>query len=129
LNDAKAIRFHDASRGGPGPTVPERPGGISLLAILAAATIVLLPVATPSPPDGALGVLVIVAIVVSSVALAYGLWTLRPWAWPLAILFWSIGFLEALWLLTQGTINTNLVVSPLVIAYLSRSDIRVLFRR
>jgi hypothetical protein len=106
-----------------------RPTGIAILALVALVTVALVPIGTPSPLVATLGAFGMVGVVVLSLVLAYGLWELRPWAWPLAVLFWAIGFIDAVSLLTAGTVNTNLVVAPLVVAYLNRPDIRRLFGR
>jgi hypothetical protein len=126
VNTAEPIG--DASRLSSDASAP-RPQGITLLALLAAAAILLVPIATPSPLVATLGDVGLVAVVAISLVLAYGLWEMRPWAWPLAVLFWVFGFLDALLLLTAGTANTNLIVSPIVLAYLNQASIRRLFGR
>ncbi|HET7027549.1 MAG TPA: hypothetical protein VFI28_07645 [Candidatus Limnocylindrales bacterium] len=129
MNPSDAIPIPAADPQQPDAGGRPRPTGITLLALLALLTVVLVPIATPSPLVATLGAFGILGVVVLSLALACGLWELRSWAWPLAILFWAIGFIDALLLLTAGTINTNLVVAPLVVAYLNRSAIRRLFGR
>lgn len=99
----------------------ERPFGVGLLACLALLSAAVAILAAP------LGGWAVLAAVLGSGALAYGLWEFKSWAWTLAMVFWAFGFVEALWLLTQGSINTNLVVGPAVVMYLRRSDIRPLF--
>lgn len=74
----------------------ERPFGVSLLACLAVLSVVVAILVAP------LGGWVVLAVVLASSALAYGLWELKAWAWTLAMLFWAFGFVEALWLLSQG---------------------------
>jgi hypothetical protein len=98
-----------------------RPFGVSFLAFLAVLSLVVAILAAP------LGGWIALAVALGSGALAYGLWELKGWAWTLAIAFWALGFAEALWLLTQDTVNTNLILGPVVVAYLRRSDIRPLF--
>jgi hypothetical protein len=107
----------------------QRPFGISLLAILAAISFIVGLWALFGGfgvADG--GTIIAFAITVVGGLAAYGLWNLRPWAWPLALVTYVLATIDAVLLLTAGTINTNLVVGPLVIMYLFRSDIRELFR-
>lgn len=100
----------------------QRPFGVTLLAVLAGISMVL----------GILGliggILIAILLTLISTATAYGLWNLRPWGWPLALVMWILGTIDALALLSRGTFNTNLVVGPLAILYLLRADIRALFR-
>lgn len=100
----------------------QRPFGVTLLAVLAGISMVL----------GILGLIggIVIAVVITvlSAMTAYGLWNLRPWGWPLALVMWILGTFDALVLLSQGTFNTNLVVGPVAILYLLRADIRALFR-
>jgi hypothetical protein len=116
--------------------VPEqrRPLGISILAVLAAlgcgiGAFVLVAVAGAiGEVDG--GVLVWVAgwlLVVASGASAYGLWTLRWWAWPLALLAWVGGGVQAVISLGGGTLSTDLVVAPIAVGYLLMPGIRSIF--
>lgn len=98
-----------------------RPFGVSLLAFLALVSVVIAILVAP------VGGWVVLAVALVSGALAYGLLELKSWAWTLALLYWAFGFAQALWLLPQDSINTNLIVGPLVVAYLWRSDIRPLF--
>ena len=107
-----------------GQPVPQRPFGVSALAVLAAIGAVL----------GVLfilggGGLIAMALTFLGALTAYGLWNLRPWGWPLGLLTWILGTIEAVLLLTVSTFNTNLVVGPLAVWYLLRPDIRALFRR
>ena len=129
MNPSDAISIPTSAPEQPDAGGRPRPTGITILALLALLTVVLVPIGTASPLVAMFGGPGIVGVVVLSLALAYGLWELRSWAWPVAILFWAIGFIDAVLLLTAGTINSNLVVAPLVLAYLNRSDIRRRFGR
>ena len=110
----------------------QRPFGVSLLAVVSAIGCLAGVVALWAVLGGAAAVdgaiLIALVVTVAGGFAAYGLWNLRPWAWPLAIATWAVGTLEALWLLTNGVINSNLVVGPLVLLYLRRPDIRSLFQ-
>jgi uncharacterized membrane protein (DUF2068 family) len=103
-----------------------RPFGVSVLATLATiGTILGVLVATAS----AEALPIALAITVLQGLTAYGLWTMRPWAWPLSLVVWVLGTLDAIRLLTEGTLNTNLVVGPLVVVYLLRPEMRGRFGR
>ena len=107
------------------PPSPDRPFGVTVLAVLALiAAVLALLVAI-----GTGGALIAVALTVLSALSAYGLWNLRPWAWPLALVTWVLGTIDAVIGLSAGTLNTSLVVGPIVILYLLRADIRAAFRR
>jgi hypothetical protein len=116
--------------------VPERtrPLGISLLSGLAAlgcgiGAVVLIAVAgvVGEAPGGAALWVVGLLLVIESGATAYGLWTLRWWAWPLALLAWTGSGVGAVASLAGGSLSTDLVVAPLAIAYLLRPGIRSVF--
>lgn len=111
-----------------------RPFGVSILALLAVigaglglilALSILGGVATGDP--GPVGFVVIVAITVLLVIEADGLWALAWWAWPLAVLAWTAASVQALLALGRGTLDTNLVVGPLVLLYLFQGHVRAAF--
>ena len=107
-----------------------RPTGVTVLAALAtiSATLSLLAMlGVFGPVAGAIPIGWILTFL--SIAAAYGLWNLRPWAWWLSLIVWIIGTLDAIVLLTNGTFNTNLIVGPIVVLYLLRSDIQAAFGR
>jgi hypothetical protein len=107
-----------------------RPTGITILAALAMVSVGFGFIALLGGIGGAPGALPIAAILtIVGAATVYGLWNLRPWAWPLALVLWGLSTLDALLLLSNGTFNTNLIVVPLVILYLMRADIRAAFGR
>ena len=117
-----------------------RPFGITVLAGLAilSATalglggIVALPPVTDGNDSGLFAIgfyLLILGFMLLTLAVAYGLMTLQPWAWRLAVLAWALSFLDALWLLTRNTINTNLILAPVVLAYLASTNVREVFQR
>lgn len=103
-----------------------RPFGVSVLATLATIGTVLGVLILPATAEA---FPITLALTVFQGVTAYGLWGMRPWAWPLALVVWILGTLDAVRLLTEGTLNTNLVVGPLVVLYLLQSDIRRRFGR
>ena len=108
----------------------QRPTGITILAALASISVVFGVIAMLGGLGGASGALLIGAILtILGAVTVYGLWNLRPWGWPLALVLWVLSTLDALLLLANGTINTNLIVGPLVVLYLMRADIRAAFGR
>ena len=108
----------------------QRPTGITILAVLASISVVFGLIALLGGIGGAPGALPVGMILTFVGAVTvYGLWNLRPWAWPLALILWSLSTLDALLLLANGTFNTNLIVGPLVVIYLLRADIRAAFGR
>ncbi|HET9682191.1 MAG TPA: hypothetical protein VFP19_09145 [Candidatus Limnocylindrales bacterium] len=109
-------------------TPRERPFGVSVLAVLAAiGTVLGLLVVLASSGLEPAATLIALALTVFQGVTAYGLWTLRRWAWPLALVVWVLGTLDAVRLLTEGTFNTNLVVGPIVVLYLLQPQIRRAF--
>ena len=105
----------------------QRPFGVSVIATLATLSVVLSLLVLLNPAvtgDVLIGWLI---TIVSAVA-AYGLWNMRPWAWMLALVIWALGTIDALFQLTHGTINTNLIVGPLIVLYLLQPSIRAVFR-
>ena len=107
-----------------------RPLGISVLAALAAIGtafgVLAVTAGVRENPDA---VVIGVLLTVLNGLTAYGLWGLRSWAWPLALIVWALGTLDAVRLLTEGSLNTNLIVGPLVLVYLLQPGIRRWFTR
>jgi hypothetical protein len=111
-----------------------RPTGIAVLAILAGIGCVLGMVATlvaigggGVAGAGALALVVLPLVVVLSGVTAFGLWGLRWWAWPLALVSWSSAGMGALIGLASGALSTDVVVAPIAIAYLLLHDTRSAF--
>ncbi len=107
-------------------TPGERPLGVSVLSLLAtigavAGFLLAVVVGTPMNPE-----VLLIALAMAAVygLVAYGLWTLRSWAWPLALVLYVLNILDAVRLLTENTFNTNLVIGPRVILYLLKPSIR-----
>ena len=109
--------------------VQQRPTGITVLAVLASISVVFGFIAMFGGLGSGPGALIGALLTIVGAVTVYGLWNLRGWAWPLALVLWLISTLDALLLLTNGTLNTNLIVGPLVILYLMRGDIRAAFGR
>ncbi len=108
----------------------QRPTGVTVLAGLASISVVFGLIALIGGFGSVPGALPIGAILtIVGAVTVYGLWNLRPWAWPLALVLWVVSTLDALLLLSNGTFNTNLIVGPVVILYLMRADIRAAFGR
>ena len=111
-------------------TQEPRPFGVSVLATLATiGTVLGVLVLTASTSANPEAFPIALALTLFQGLTAYGLWTMRPWAWPLALVVWVLGTLDAVRLLMEGTLNTNLVVGPLVVVYLLQPDIRRRFGR
>ena len=111
------------------PAPPARPFGVSLLAILGGiggVVGILLSVFALSAGFG----LALLTLGLASISLAFGVgaWRLRRWAWPLGVVIWALSLVDALVRLGNGELNTNLVLAPLALYYLSRSDVRAAFR-
>ena len=108
----------------------QRPTGVTILAAVASISVVFGLIALVGGLGGAPGALPVGAILtIVGAVTVYGLWNLRRWAWPLALVLWVLSTVDALLLLSNGTFNTNLIVGPLVILYLMRVDIRTAFGR
>ena len=107
----------------------QRPTGITILAILAAISVVFGLIAMFVVDGGSAALLIGSILTILGAVTAYGLWNLRPWAWPLAVVLWVLSTLDALLLLANGTFNTNLIVGPLVLVYLMRANVRTAFGR
>lgn len=109
----------------------DRPDGISFLAIVSAASGALggLLLLVAGDGQGGLATLIGWIIVLVTLGLAYGFWALEDWAWPLGVAVYAFAFVEAVWLLFHSTLNTNLVVAPLIVLYLNRPDIKQAFGR
>ena len=76
--------------------------------------------------------LIILALGIVDLGLAYGFWTLKPWAWTWGIVVEAVGVLISLieLVLVGGTISNlvvQIVVAGIIIYYLNMPDIRKLF--
>jgi hypothetical protein len=76
--------------------------------------------------------LVVLAIGVADLALAYGFWTMKAWAWTWGITVQAVGVLISLveLVLVGGSISSlivQIVVAGIIIYYLNQPEIRKLF--
>jgi hypothetical protein len=76
--------------------------------------------------------LVVLAIGIADLALAYGFWTMKPWAWTWGITVQAVGVLISLieLVLVGGSISSlivQIVVAGIIIYYLNMPEIRKLF--
>jgi hypothetical protein len=137
----------------PRATTGARPTGVTILAVLSAiggilgilgsiALIGLGGVAAGSGQGGLGGLAAIVGLVtlvvsIVSLVLAYGFWTLKPWAWPLGVAVQIIGLiLTALTVLGSGDIVGSLVaniisiaISVIILYYLFQPHVKAAFGR
>jgi hypothetical protein len=120
--------------------------GITILAILAAIggvlgilgglAVTLLGGVVATATGGLGGLITIVGLValvigIAEVALAYGFWTIKPWAWMLGIGVSVASIVIALLYVVNGTSITNeiisVAVSGVIIYYLWQPSIKALF--
>ena len=127
----------------------QRPTGITVMAVLSAiggvfgllASLVLLglggAVATAGGLGGGMvfvaGIIVLVYSILSLI-LAYGFWTLKPWAWPLGVGVQALGILQAvLQFLNDGTqffsLLVSLAIAGVILWYLFQPHVKAAFGR
>lgn len=124
-----------------------RPIGITIVAIVFVIGLILniavgtdllgLTDGTPASERGELAVPVGAVLLMSGVlelVAAYGLWTLRPWGWTLAVVLMAAAFVKnILQYLNDNSLLVAMVVSAIVPAlilwYLFRPHVRSAFRR
>lgn len=124
------------------PTTAGRPIGVTILAVLAAIAGVLGLLgslaffgllASASGLFMMIGLLTLVMSVLYLV-LAYGLWTLQPWAWMLGIGLSAVSIVLTLLGLVQGTQEMigaiiSIVISAAIIYYLLTPQVKAAFGR
>jgi hypothetical protein len=84
---------------------------------------------------GLFQILGIVALVlgVAELAIGYGFWTLKPWAWSLAFVVFVVGILiEILRVISWGgygftNVLISIVISAVVIYYMNQANVRQAF--
>jgi len=124
-----------------------RPMGITIVAIVFVIGLILnIAVATdllgltggiPASERGELAVPVGAVLLISGVlelVAAYGLWTLRPWGWTLAVVLMAAAFVKnILQYLNDNSLLIAMIVSAIIPAlilwYLFRPHVRSAFRR
>lgn len=127
----------------------QRPTGVTILAVLAAiggvlgllASLALLglgaAVAGASGLGGFvfIGGLIVLIYSVLSLVLAYGFWTLKPWAWPLGVAVQVLGIIQAVlqYMNAPETGITSLIISlaisAVILWYLFQSHVKAAFGR
>lgn len=126
----------------------QRPTGITVMAVLAAiggvfgllAAVALLGVGAAASATSGLGGLaalagiIVLAYSVLSLVLAYGFWTLKPWAWPLGIGVQVLGIIQAvLQFMNNSTSVVSLVISlaiaGVILWYLYQPHVKAAFGR
>ena len=126
----------------------QRPTGVTVMAILAAiggvfgllASLVLLGIGASGAVTGGLGGLAflagifVLAYAILSLILAYGFWTLKPWAWPLGIGVQVLGIVQAvLQFMNDSTSVVSLVISlaiaGVILWYLYQPHVKAAFGR
>lgn len=113
----------------------ERPVGVTLIAFLLAlngivALLGAIGVFGPTP-GGTVGLILGLLFGLALLYLAYGLWTLQPWAWLTTLLIQGINAVFALItaFAAPGAITAwiSLVLAAVIIFYLTRSEVREAF--
>jgi len=127
----------------------QRPTGITILAVLAAisgvfgllAALALLGIGAAVAGASGLGGLVfvggLVVLIYSvlSLALAYGFWTLKPWAWPLGVGVQVLGIIQGVlqYMNTPDTALVSLIIglaiSAFILWYLFQPHVKAAFGR
>ena len=126
----------------------QRPTGITVMAVLAAiagvfgllAAVALLGVgAAVSATSGlgglaALAGIIVLAYSVLSLVLAYGFWTLKPWAWPLGIGVQVLGIIQAVLQFMNNSTNVislviSLAIAGVILWYLYQPHVKAAFGR
>lgn len=126
----------------------QRPTGITVMAVLSAiggvfgllASLALLGLGAAASATGGLGGLaflagiIILAYSVLSLILAYGFWTLKPWAWPLGIGVQVLGIIQAVLQFMNNSTNVvslviSLAIAGVILWYLYQPHVKAAFNR
>ena len=126
----------------------QRPTGITVMAVLSAiggvfgllASLALLGLGAAVSATGGLGGLaflagiIILAYSVLSLVLAYGFWTLKPWAWPLGIGVQVLGIIQAVLQFMNNSSNVislviSLAIAGVILWYLYQPHVKAAFGR
>jgi hypothetical protein len=126
----------------------QRPTGITIIAVLSAIGGVLgllagLALLTFSAAGGtvaglggfvAIGGVVVLAYSVLSLVLAYGFWTLKPWAWPLGVGVEVLGVVQAVLQFMNDTrqivsLVISLAIAAVILWYLFQPHVKAAFGR
>jgi hypothetical protein len=81
-----------------------------------------------------IGGLIVIVLAVLELALAYGFWTLRPWAWQLGVILAAIqivvavlGVLGIVFRQDLGGAVISIAISGVILYYLNQAEIRRVF--
>ncbi|MGH2358862.1 MAG: hypothetical protein ACRDGJ_12795 [Candidatus Limnocylindria bacterium] len=126
----------------------QRPMGVTIIAVLSAiggvlgvlASLVLLGLGAAVGAATGLGGLAFIAGLlvllysVLSLVLAYGFWTLKPWAWPLGVGVQILGVVQAVLQFMNDTSNIvglviSLAIAAVILWYLFQPHVRGAFGR
>jgi uncharacterized membrane protein (DUF2068 family) len=126
----------------------QRPTGITVMAVLSAiggvfgllASLALLGLGAAVSATSGLGGLafiagiIILAYSVLSLVLAYGFWTLKPWAWPLGIGVQVLGIIQAVLQFMDNSSNVislviSLAIAGVILWYLYQPHVKAAFGR
>ena len=125
-------------------TMPARPLGISILAVLSAIGGVLgvlgglaifgLGAAAGAAGIGAILALILLVSAFVSLALAYGFWTLKPWAWPVGMGLEILGLVLSGLQVITGSVSisgvlVSVIISAAIIYYLLTPNVKAAFGR
>jgi hypothetical protein len=107
----------------------DRPGGVTLIALLAGITgVVMILVGAIAIPAVPIPGAVCLGVGVAELAFTYGAWVLKPWAWPLGIALQIV--LSILDLIAVGMDAAgSIVVSGIIVYYLYRRHVKEAFGR
>lgn len=126
----------------------QRPTGITVMAVLSAiggvfgllASLALLGLGAAVSATGGLGGLaalagvIVLAYSILSLVLAYGFWTLKPWAWPLGIGVQVLGIVQAVLQFMNNSSNVislviSLAIAGVILWYLYQPHVKAAFGR
>jgi hypothetical protein len=125
----------------------QRPTGVTIIAVLSAiggvlgllAALALLGFGAVSGASGLGGLafvagLIILVYAVLSLAVAYGFWTLKPWAWPLGVGVQVLGIVQAVLNYMNNSSNIvglviSLAIAGVILWYLFQSHVKAAFGR
>jgi uncharacterized membrane protein len=125
----------------------QRPTGITVMAVLSAiggvfgllASLALLGLGAAGAASGLGGLafiagIIILAYSVLSLVLAYGFWTLKPWAWPLGIGVQGLGIIQAVLQFMNNSSNVislviSLAIAGVILWYLYQPHVKAAFGR
>ena len=120
-------------------TLPERPIGIAILAVLAAIgamydLLLLLALFGGVPLFGGFVIMIAVtllAVAIVTLVFAYGAWTLKPWAWTLGVVLEAVLIVFALYSLTRADPSAvvTLGIAGVILWYLFQPSVKAAFER